>query len=60
MINIIENNVPKIEFIKEVILEDFKRFEGKITCILQTNDNKDLSIACYDGNIYIFNFKKEN
>lgn len=54
-----ESNIPKIEFITDVDYEESKEFvgfEGEITSIIQTNDNKGIIIACYDGKVYNFNF----
>ena len=54
-----ESNIPKIEFITDVDYEESKEFvgfEGEITSIIQTNDNKGIIIACYNGKVYNFNF----
>ena len=49
----------RIEFIQDLILgnnknEDYYRFNGAVTCIVQTKEKGNFLISCTNGKIYLF------
>ena len=44
-----------IEFIQDIKLfnKDFKGFNGPISCIIQSKEDGNLLITCWDGNVYL-------
>ena len=52
----LEYDQTKIEFIHDIYInnENFKGFRGAISYITQSNENRDILISCWDGNVYLF------
>ena len=55
-------DLTNIEYIQDIVIKKeyknksnmFKGFKGPITCIIQSSNNGNILITCYDGNVYLF------
>ena len=54
----IEYHLSKIEYIQDVNIDkddNFKKFKGPISSIIQSNNTGEILVSCWDGNTYLFN-----